>query len=91
MKEKCATCPFRKDSQYRYLATDLAKSALSEGSRICHNTGSNNAINRRTGKPASLCRGARDIQLEVFAAAGFIREATDDAWQEKCIEMGIRG
>ncbi len=85
----CATCPFRDGSPYAYLANDLAKSAMTEATRICHSTGSNNAINARTGKPAMACRGARDLQLKMFAGMGFIDTPTDDAWAEKCVEMGL--
>jgi hypothetical protein len=88
-KTMCDTCPFREGSPYAYLAADLRLSALGQSSRICHSTGSNNAINRRTGKPAALCRGARDIQLKVFHAIGFLSEPTDAAWTAKCREMGI--
>lgn len=86
---RCATCPFRPGSPYESLAPTLVQSALSKASRICHSTGSDNAINRRTGKPPALCRGARDIQLAVFAATGFIAEATDAAWAAKRKEMGV--
>lgn len=34
----CATCPFRPGSKYADLAPMLAKSALTEASRICHST-----------------------------------------------------
>lgn len=40
LKTKCATCPFRKGSPYAFLAPDLANSAMSQASRICHNTAS---------------------------------------------------
>ena len=86
---KCATCPFREGSPYAYLAPQLAQSAISESSRICHSTGSNNAINRRTGKPPALCRGARDVQLAHYFATGFIDEPTEAAWAKKCRELGI--
>ena len=89
MKTKCPTCPFRTESKYADLAPDLARSALTEAGRICHSTGSNNAINRRTGVPAALCRGARDLQLQFFAGQGFIKAETDEAWNEKCLEMGL--
>lgn len=88
-KERCATCPFRPGSPHEHLAPMLTQSALSNASRICHSTGSGNAINRRTGKPPALCRGARDIQLTVFAASGFITEATDEAWAAKRKEMCV--
>jgi hypothetical protein len=79
--KKCATCPFRADSPYAYLAKDLTQSALGKSSRICHSTGSNNAINERTGKPPMLCRGARDIQLRVFHRLGVLDAPTDKAWE----------
>jgi hypothetical protein len=85
----CATCPFRPESPHAYLARDLTQSALGQSSRICHSTGSNNAINRRTGKPPQLCRGARDIQLQVFHRLGFLSAATDEAWDAKCVELGL--
>lgn len=86
----CATCPFRQGSPYAYLASDLAKSALDTASRICHSTGSNNAINKRTGIPEQICRGSRNVQLQVFTNIGFIPEATDKAWSDKCREMGLQ-
>lgn len=86
----CATCPFRKGSPYAHLAADLAASALDTASRICHSTGSNNAINKRTDVPEQICRGSRDVQLKVFAGMGFISEATDEAWAKECREMGIK-
>lgn len=86
---KCGSCPFRKGSEYQFLVGDLAASALQEGSRICHSTGAN-GLRGRTGKPERLCRGARDLQLQVFAASGFITTATDEAWEAKCKEMGIK-
>lgn len=90
VRVQCATCPFRKGSKYKYLAADLSISALAEASRICHSTGANNAINRRTGIKPQLCRGARDVQLQFFAGIGFIANATDEAWDAKCKEMGIK-
>lgn len=86
----CATCPFRPGSPYAALADGLAQSALSEASRICHSTGSNNAINKRTGKPPHYCRGARDAQLSVMAAFQVIKAATDEAWNEKRVAMGMK-
>ncbi len=83
----CGTCPFREGSPYAELAPMLAASAMSEASRVCHSTGGNNAIHRRTGKPARLCRGARDLQLKAFHAMGFIAAPTDDAWNLKRTEL----
>lgn len=86
MKKMCSSCPFRKGSQYQYLVGGLALSALSEGSRICHSTGEN-GLRGQTGKPDRLCRGARDIQLDVFAAIGVINAPTDEAWARKWKEV----
>jgi len=86
-KTKCATCPFRDDSPYADLRNELTISALSESSRICHSTGVNALYTTR--KPEQLCRGARDQQLQVLHAMGFLSEATDDAWDAKCREMGL--
>jgi hypothetical protein len=88
-KKMCATCPWREGSPYEYLREGLEASALSEASRICHSTGSNNAINAQTGKPEALCRGARDSQLRFLVALGFLSEPTDQAWTAKCRELGI--
>ena len=76
-RRMCAACPFRAGSPYADLAPDLADSARGQSSRICHSTGANNAINRRTGKPERICRGARDEQLRFFVGLGFLSEPTD--------------
>lgn len=87
-KTMCATCPFRLGSKYACLAEHLTLAAMSE-SRICHSTGSNNGINRRTGKPEHICRGARDVQLSVMAAAGQITAPTDKAWNDARVLIGM--
>jgi hypothetical protein len=86
LPEMCGTCPFREGSPHAYLAPDLAISAISCSSRICHSTGSN-AINRRTGKPERLCRGARDVQLKHFHRLGVIDAPTDQAWADAWAKM----
>jgi hypothetical protein len=86
----CATCPFRPGSKYENLAQGLAESALNLASRICHSTGSNNGINKRTGKPFHLCRGARDVQLALFAGLRFIDSATDEAWNKARSVIGLK-
>lgn len=88
---KCPTCPFRAGSPYAYLAHSLAESALTEASRICHSTGSGNAINHRTGIKPLLCRGARDVQLKHWARLRVIEAPTDAAWAKKCRELGLPG
>jgi hypothetical protein len=86
MKSCCATCPFREGSKYAGLREGLTLSALTEASRICHCTGTN-AIGGRTGKPDRICRGARDAQLKMFVAMGYLSEPTDEAWTAKLKEI----
>ena len=88
-KTMCATCPFQPGSLYGYLANDLAMRAISDASRICHSTGKNNAIHKRTGLKPHICRGTRDIQLKVMAAMGAIDAATDEAWNKRRVEIGM--
>lgn len=79
----CATCPFRDGSPYENLRADLTTSALTTSNRICHSTGSKNAINRRTGKKPMICRGARNEQIKLFHGIGFLDAPTDEAWQKR--------
>lgn len=88
-KTMCATCPFRERSPTAYLVADLAQSAISEASRICHSTGSKNAFHERTGLPEHICRGARDMQLAFMAAAGVIAAPTNEAWDEARVRIGM--
>ncbi len=87
----CSTCPFAVDAkrEHALVAPMLIERTLSTASHICHQTGKDNAFHKRTGFKETLCRGARDVQLKVFANMGFIRAATDEAWNEKCAEMGL--
>ena len=89
-KKMCGTCPFKDGSVHENLRPYLTEASLKDG-RICHSTGGPNAIHSRgTGKPAMICRGSRDFQLEFFKAIGFLDEATDEAWNQKCKELGIK-
>lgn len=87
----CSTCPFspKADDEHSQVRGVLIERILSEASHICHQTGANNAFHRRTGKAATLCRGARNVQLAVFAATSFIESATDEAWNERCRAFGL--
>lgn len=89
-KTMCLTCPFRAKSPYAYLADDLTESAITQASRICHSTGSDNAINDHTGLAEHLCRGARDIQLKTMTAMGVIKEPTDTAWNDVRVKIGMQ-
>ena len=85
----CSTCPFREGSPYEHLREHLTKSALTLNSRICHSTGSDNAVNHETGKPPAICRGARDVQLEHLHRLGLISVPTDAAYAAACKALGI--
>lgn len=85
----CATCPWREGSKYAYLKDALERSALTESNRICHSTGSRNAINWKTGKPEAVCRGARQAQLKYMAALGVIKAPTDEAWAAMRVQCGM--
>jgi hypothetical protein len=85
----CQTCPWRQDSPYEALRPHLEMSAISEANRICHSTGANNGINKRTGLPPHICRGAREIQLRVMTALKVIDAPTDQAWNEARVRMGM--
>lgn len=95
LQYRCGTCPFNANAKPEHA---MVKDALIErvlggtpdaSSHICHSTGSGNAFHSRTGKQAALCRGARDIQLKAFASFGFIESATDEAWNKRCVELGL--
>lgn len=89
--EMCSTCPFRPGVEKKYsdLAGVIAESAIMGGSRICHQTGKNNFFHKRTGRAEALCRGARDLQLKMFAAIGVLSEPTDEEWNRKCVAQGF--
>jgi hypothetical protein len=82
LKKQCATCPFRPYSKTAFLAPSIALSALTEASRICHCTGCDNAFHQRTGKRPALCRGARDLQIQIFYRLGVLKEPTDKGWAD---------
>jgi hypothetical protein len=82
MKEQCPTCPFR-NGTYPDLAERVTARCLTEASQICHHP----VLHGK--KETHLCRGARDIQLRFFYVIGFLPEPTDEAWKNKCNELGI--
>jgi hypothetical protein len=65
----------------------LSASALTEASRECHQTGTN-AVGGRTGKKPVLCRGARDLQIQVMHRLGVIDAPTDEAWDRARKRLG---
>ena len=85
----CETCPFRKGG-WEHVRSLLEERALNEATPICHSTGQ--ALTRHKGEKlkAHLCRGARQFQLIFFAAIGYISAPTDEAWETKVVELGLR-
>lgn len=90
--EMCSTCPFRPGvpEKYARLKDHLALSATTEATRICHQTGSDNAFHRRTGKPEAVCAGARKLQLEMFAKMGLLKEPTNQEWNAARVRIGMK-
>jgi hypothetical protein len=95
-KKMCPTCPFREDAnalkEFRTLLTlrALGQDAHGSGAPECHSTGeAAPEFTGKTGVPAKLCRGARNVSLRFFHSIGFIEAPTDEAWDKKRKEMGV--
>lgn len=81
MKGMCETCPFGEDGDVE-VRTNVQERTLKGINQTCHHSG---GLNKRD---THLCRGARDFQLRLFVAMGFLPEATDAAWDAKKKEIG---
>lgn len=88
MAQMCPTCPFRKQG-YTCVRELLTDRALKQGTPVCHSTGPA-PLAKRVHKQRHACRGARDLQLQVFAARGFLEAATDAAWEKQARAMGFK-
>jgi len=75
MRAKCRTCPFAHDGAKDVRAHVEARSLVGIN-QTCHEA-----------DDAFLCRGARDFQLQIFHALGFLSEPTDAAWDERKREV----
>jgi len=86
MKKMCATCPFREGG----LPVEdlLVERALTQATPICHSTGPGH-LKKQVSKKNLACRGARDLQLKVFAAFGFLDAPTDEEWSRKARSLGL--
>jgi hypothetical protein len=74
--KKCSTCPFRDGSPLEDLRAKLIEQVLTDGNHMCH------AEQLQNEESTFVCRGARDIQLQVFHNLGAIKAPTDEAWAE---------
>lgn len=72
MKATCKTCPFGTNGDPG-LRDVVSRRVLTEASQHCHGSGWPVATH--------LCRGARDLQLEVFHTLGVLAEPTDECWK----------
>jgi hypothetical protein len=69
-KTLCETCPFNDDGCIA-IRTRVQQRVLSQASQMCHGT-----------ENKTLCRGARDFQIQIFYRMGFLKEETDKCWEE---------
>jgi hypothetical protein len=76
-KKRCATCPFNKNGDREIRAK--VETRVMSVSQLCHHTSN-----------LTLCRGARDHQMAVLVRMGMLDEPTDEAWNRKCEELGIK-
>jgi len=69
-KVRCATCPFNEDGVLS-IRHAVEERCMTVGSQFCHHT-----------HDQTLCRGARDHQLQIFHRMGLLEEATDECWDK---------
>lgn len=72
---RCSTCPFNDDGCISVRNTVMQR-CLTQASQLCHGTDNK-----------TLCRGARDWQIEMFHRLGFLKEPTEECWNKTFEEM----
>jgi hypothetical protein len=87
----CKSCPFGRygeaiGSEFNYdifadLQFRLTNQAINESNQYCH------ADELRGEVSTHVCRNARDTQIRMFYAVGFIESPTDEAWAKKLNEI----
>ena len=65
---KCETCPFRINN--KQLIAKITNKVLSSSNHICHN------------HDTKICRGSRDLQIEVFHRLRVLEAPTDEAYKQ---------
>lgn len=84
MKAKCKTCPFGPNGDPHTRQAVLRLVASFRGSQRCHHP-------VLIGKPEThLCRGARDVQLNILHHMGVLDTPTDAAFTAKWKELQQR-
>jgi hypothetical protein len=83
MPAMCKSCPFGEQGDPQLAAAVLDRT-LFKSSQICHHPSLD-------GKPEThLCRGQRDVQLELLYRMGLLSEPTDAAFRAKSEALGVR-
>jgi len=85
MTKMCPTCPFRTNG-WTDVRDLLIQRLLNEGTPVCHSTGPR-PLSKRIHRKQHACRGARNMQLELFYALGVLPEPTDAAWSHKANQL----
>lgn len=67
-RRRCKTCPFNDDGDLR-IRGSVEERCLTKASQLCHGT-----------NDTTLCKGARDFQLQIFYRLGWLPEPTQAAW-----------
>mgnify|MGYP001558602456 CR=1 FL=1 len=67
---RCDSCPFNTNGCHT-VRQKVEQRVVTDASQLCH--GANNV---------TLCRGARDHQLQIFYRLGILKEPTDKCWEE---------
>jgi len=83
MKAKCKTCPFGTNGDPLLRESVTERLLRFNSSQQCHHP----ILHGK--KETHLCRGGRDLQLQVLANMGLIEDATDAAFTKRSRELGV--
>jgi len=75
MPAHCKTCPFAQNGD-RELESKVIERTILKAFQICHGTEGPKR------KPRFLCKGARDLQIQVLHGIGLLSEPTDECFRE---------
>lgn len=90
-KGHCKSCPFLPTGLTEFRPILEERVMQGEGTPICHSTGHNPSICEHPDSPIEhACRGARNLALRVFVAAGLLARPTDEEWSRQCTSMGMK-
>lgn len=91
---KCRVCPFRDRSELSELRGEIIAEMLAGamgddpdggGSHLCHEPAT------RGEESEKICRGSRDVMIQLFHRWGFLDEPTDEAWASALERIGSAG